>query len=304
MLFDPTRHETLQPLAWDEGACRAAIQAIVDDTERHFSPERYWPPHPRDIEPGDDLSVPGTSLYYGACGVIWALQHLQALGAARLSRDPADALDTLLERSHDWLASADNDEAASYMMGDTPILLLAQGRAPTAQRADQIAALIEGNLDHPSRELMWGAPGTMLAASFLHERDGGSALGRAVPALGAAAVGAARMVGAPRLRVLDAGPLRPPQHLPRRRARLRGHRQRADPRPPPARRRIVGGVAGLHRQHRAAHRDARRPAGELARRARRARGHDAAHAHAVLPRRAGFRRLPGRACPTPRSTSC
>ncbi len=172
MLFDPARHEALQPLAWDEGACRAAIQAIVDDTERHLSPERYWPLHPRDTEPGDDLSVPGTSLYYGACGVMWALQHLQAVGAARLARDPTDALDTLLERSHAWLASADNDEAASYMMGDTPILLLAQGRAPTAQRADQIAALIEGNLDHPSRELMWGAPGTMLAASFLHEHDG------------------------------------------------------------------------------------------------------------------------------------
>jgi hypothetical protein len=171
MLFDPARHEALQPLAWDEGACRAAIQAIVDDTERHFSPERYWPLHPRDTEPGDDLSVPGTSLYYGACGVMWALQHLQAVGAARLSRDPTDALDTLLERSHDWRAFADNDEAASYMMGDTPILLLAQGRAPTAQRADRIAALIEGNLDHPSRELMWGAPGTMLATSFLHERD-------------------------------------------------------------------------------------------------------------------------------------
>lgn len=172
MLFDPARHEALQPLAWDEGACRAAIQAIVDDTERHFSPERYWPLHPRDTEPGDELSVPGTSLYYGACGVIWALQHLQSLGAARLSRDPADALDTLLERSHAWLAAVDSRDFAAYLMGDLPILLLAQGRSSSAERADRLAALIEGNLDHPSRELMWGAPGTMLAASFLHDLDG------------------------------------------------------------------------------------------------------------------------------------
>lgn len=172
MLFDPTRHETLQPLAWDEGACRAAIQAIVDDTECHFSPERYWPPHPNDIEPGEDLSVPGTSLYFGACGVIWALRHLQSLGAARLSRDPAEDLDTLLERSHAWLAAVDGrDEVAAYLMGDLPILLLAQCRAPSAERVNRLAALIEGNLDHPSRELMWGAPGTMLAASFLHDLD-------------------------------------------------------------------------------------------------------------------------------------
>ena len=30
--------------------------------------------------------------------------------------------------------------------------------------------MIAGNLDHPARELMWGAPGTMLAALFLHQR--------------------------------------------------------------------------------------------------------------------------------------
>jgi hypothetical protein len=171
MLFDPTRHEALQTLAWDEGACRAAIQAIVDDTERRFSPTSYWPLHPRDVETGDDPSVPVTSLYYGACGVMWALRYLQSVGAARLSRDPADALDTLLERSHAWLASIDSEDFASWLMGDTPILLLAQGRAPTAERAGRLAALIEGNLDHPSRELMWGAPGTMLAASFLHQHD-------------------------------------------------------------------------------------------------------------------------------------
>ena len=171
MLFDPTRHEALPLIAWDEARCLAEIGRIVDDTERHFSPQRYWPPHPRDVETGDDASQPGTSLYFGACGVIWALQHLQAVGAARLSRHPAGALDTLLEHSHAWLASIDSRDFASYLMGDTPILLLAQGLAPTAERADRLAALIEGNLDHPSRELMWGAPGTMLAASFLHERD-------------------------------------------------------------------------------------------------------------------------------------
>jgi hypothetical protein len=57
-------------------------------------------------------------------------------------------------------------------MGDTPVLLMAQGLAPTPERADALAALIERNLDHPARELMWGAPGTMLAALFLHQRFG------------------------------------------------------------------------------------------------------------------------------------
>ncbi len=57
-------------------------------------------------------------------------------------------------------------------MGDTPILMLADGDEPRAARADALAALIEGNLDHPARELMWGSPGTLLAALFLHQRSG------------------------------------------------------------------------------------------------------------------------------------
>jgi hypothetical protein len=57
-------------------------------------------------------------------------------------------------------------------MGETPILLMQQGQRPTGERADRLAALIDGNVDHPARELLWGAPGTMLAALFLHRRDG------------------------------------------------------------------------------------------------------------------------------------
>ena len=55
-------------------------------------------------------------------------------------------------------------------MGDTPIELLAFGDRPDAERADRLAALIAGNLEHPAGELMWGSPGTLLATLFLHER--------------------------------------------------------------------------------------------------------------------------------------
>jgi hypothetical protein len=57
-------------------------------------------------------------------------------------------------------------------MGDLPILMQAHGHRPSAATAGQIAALIESNIDHPARELMWGSPGTLLAALFLHQRDG------------------------------------------------------------------------------------------------------------------------------------
>jgi Lanthionine synthetase C-like protein len=175
MLYDPARHEALQPTAWDQTQARAAIERIVRDTERRFSPERYWPLHPRDVDGDEDATQPATGLYYGACGVIWALHYLQSQGAARLLHDYSGELDALLLRNRATLKAMGSDAVASYFMGDTPILMLAQGLHPTAAHADALAALIEGNIDHPARELMWGAPGTLLAALFLHERSGNDA---------------------------------------------------------------------------------------------------------------------------------
>ncbi len=172
MLYDPTRHEALRPIPWDESQVRTVIQAVVTDTEQHFSPQRYWPVHPRDIYPGDDPSQLSTCLYDGACGVIWALHYLQDVGAAKLSRSYLDDLEPMLDHNRAWLKSLGRQEHAAYLMGDTPILMLAQGHQPSAALADRLAALIAGNLDHPARELMWGAPGTLLAALLLHQQTG------------------------------------------------------------------------------------------------------------------------------------
>lgn len=172
MLHEPDRHEALQSIAWDETRARETIARIAADTEARFSPELYWPAHPRDLEPDDDASAIATPLYHGAAGVMWALEYLQAVGAAALEGDPFADLDALLARNREWLATFGSRDFGSYLMGDTPILLMAYGRRPSAELADRLAALIEANLDHPARELMWGAPGTLLAALFLHERDG------------------------------------------------------------------------------------------------------------------------------------
>lgn len=172
MLYDPARHEPLRPIEWDEGRVRAVIADIVADTERAFSADQYWPLHPRDLDDGEEPQQRATCLYFGACGVIWGLEHLQSRGAVRLSRAYAQHLEPLLERNREWLKSGGTAGYASFMMGDTPILMMQYAREPTAARADAIAALIASNRDNPTRELMWGAPGTMLASLFLHERTG------------------------------------------------------------------------------------------------------------------------------------
>ena len=53
-MFDPARHEPLDIIPWDEDRVRACIGQIVDDAESRFTPQGWWPPHPRDLEPGED----------------------------------------------------------------------------------------------------------------------------------------------------------------------------------------------------------------------------------------------------------
>ena len=157
MLFEPERHERLSGAAWDAGRARAAIDEIVRDTHAHLDPRMWWPVHPRDVEPGD-ADVPSTTLHFGATGVIWALERLGA---------PVHAdLGALLEDNRTWLrANGYEHDTAAYLMGDTPIELL-------ARNDERLAELIAANREHPARELMWGSPGTMLAALFQHERTG------------------------------------------------------------------------------------------------------------------------------------
>ena len=170
MLFDSARHEPLLPIAWDEHRVRATIARIARDIEDRFSEDAYWPLHPLDVEDGDDPNLPATTLYGGACGVIWALHYLEAAGAIALARNYTSDLESLLTRNRTWLRSVGSREFASYLGGDLPILMLAFANTPTAELGECIAALIAGNVENPARELMWGSPGTMLAALFLYER--------------------------------------------------------------------------------------------------------------------------------------
>jgi len=172
MLHDPTRHEALNASPWDAAAAQAEIERIVATTVARFEAGGWWPIHPKDVD-GDDPDVPPTSLYFGAIGTVWAVHHLQAVDAAagRIRFD--ERFGELLERNRAWLATMSaGDSTAAYLMGDTPVLMMAQEQAPREERAQQLLALIDGNLDHPARELMWGSPGTMLAALFLARRFG------------------------------------------------------------------------------------------------------------------------------------
>ena len=122
MLYDPERHEPLRPGAWDEARAQAMIEQIVRNTEAWFSPETHWPFHSRDADGGK--TEPAYALYFGASGVVWALHYLQAVGAIELKRSYEDYVQSLPPLNRAWLASFGSTDFASYMMGDTGILLL------------------------------------------------------------------------------------------------------------------------------------------------------------------------------------
>lgn len=179
MLFDPAAHEPLTDREWSGSGARAAVAAIVADAEGAFDPDALWPAHPRDAEEGPLSEV--KSLYLGASGVVWALDELARRGAADLRRDWAATAVGLHER---YLAAPDFPEIVdgavpSLWMGETGILLLAHRLAPARWQEERLLACVRANADHPSRELMWGSPGTMLAAHAMHERTGTAEWARA-----------------------------------------------------------------------------------------------------------------------------
>ncbi len=162
------RHRPLVQDAWSESTVRAAIEDIASDAIAHFDPDGFWPAHPSD----DGTADGNTSFYMGAAGVIWALDYLRRVGAVSAAEDFRPVLPKLLERTiTDFKANTptDYEKHGSLLFGDMGAALLAMRLAPTSSLADLVFRRAEANNDLPIRELMWGMPGSMLAAIHMAE---------------------------------------------------------------------------------------------------------------------------------------
>ena len=61
----------------------------------------------------------------------------------------------------------------SLWMGEAGILLVAHTLSPAAWQEMRLLEAVRANVENPTWELMWGSPGTMLAAQVMYERTGG-----------------------------------------------------------------------------------------------------------------------------------
>jgi hypothetical protein len=164
VLYDEGAFERLADEPWDEARVRDGIAAIVADADAAFDPDALWPAHEWD---GWKAALPMKNLYVGAAGVVFALDHLRRRGYGETTLDlPAVALRALeLWRAEpDYMAGEALPEPpeSGLLTGETGILLVACGLGHRLE--DDLRSRIRANIANEAEDLMWGTPGTLVAA--------------------------------------------------------------------------------------------------------------------------------------------
>ena len=168
MLYEPAQFEPLTDEPWDPARVEDAIAAIVSDADAAFELDALWPAHDWD---GWQAPLPMKNLYVGAAGVIWGLDALRRRHAETSLDLAGAALQTLeLERAEpDFMAGETHSHPAALLRGETGPLLIAFRLARDPALADDLHTLVRANVDNPTDDVMWGAPGTLLAALAMGE---------------------------------------------------------------------------------------------------------------------------------------
>lgn len=171
MLFRPEAFEPLTETAWNETRVRGQLQAIADAADDAFHPQTLWPAHEDDV--WGAATPPLKSLFDGAAGVVFALDALSRRAGIDVRTDLVRAIERALE-----LATVGSDLASlegvpepresALLAGETGILLTAWSLAPRATIADRLLARVRANQSNEANELVWGIPGTLLAARTMY----------------------------------------------------------------------------------------------------------------------------------------
>jgi hypothetical protein len=175
VLYRPEAFEPLTETAWHEGRVRDRVRAIVADTDDALrGPRLLWRADDWDRWQG---TSPMKNLYVGAAGVLWALDQLRKRGHAEAQLDLADIGRRALARFRE---KSDLPKAmklpvpreSALLAGETGILLVAWRLDPADELADDLHARVRANVDNEADEIMWGSPGTLIAARAMLEWTG------------------------------------------------------------------------------------------------------------------------------------
>jgi hypothetical protein len=175
VLYRPDAFEPLTDERWDENRVRGAIGEVVADTDDALrGPKLLWRADDWDSW---HATSPMKTLYVGAAGVLLALDELRRRGHAETRLDLAElALRTLeLNRARPDLTKGiplPEPPESALLCGETGILLVAWRLAPSAELADGLYSRVRANVDNEAEEVMWGSPGTLIAARAMLDWTG------------------------------------------------------------------------------------------------------------------------------------
>lgn len=150
MLFEKERHVTLEERKWNESIVRCSIREIIDSTIQTYSETNLWSKEAR------------KSLYFGATGTLWGLIKVSDFLEVKLPFRFRETTELLYST---YLKSPDTKEVVpSFFLGESGILLLKLKYHYNKKDADRLYKICHENIQNPTLETLWGAPGTMLAA--------------------------------------------------------------------------------------------------------------------------------------------
>jgi hypothetical protein len=163
-MIEYARHVPLRFDPWSESDVSAAIDDIVADGLEHFDCERFWLAHPLDERVADGH----TSFYFGATGMIWAIDYLGRVGATKKRFDFRPFLPQLMDANRaEQPRYQDYAAHGSLLVGDLGTALMVMRLDPDPAIADLVYARANANTSLPVRELMWGTPGSMIACTHM-----------------------------------------------------------------------------------------------------------------------------------------
>jgi lantibiotic modifying enzyme len=174
VLYRPEAFEPLSDASWDDARVRDGIRRIVEDTDSAYRNRRlFWPADEWDRW---QATSPMKNLYVGTAGVLFALDELRRRGDTETRLDLAELalrnLELFRERPDFMKIKLPEPKESSLLCGETGILLVAFRLAPSAGLADELHARVRANESNEVSSVMWGTPGTLLAARTMLEWTG------------------------------------------------------------------------------------------------------------------------------------
>ncbi len=167
-MYDPAEHEPLTDDAFDRDAAQAFIVETVRIVETRYDPDSGWPLHPED-DYGEPVGSLGCGVYFGTAGSLWALARLAERYGIDLQIDPAREIVRCDER---FASFSDDERFPSYLMGLVGVAFVRYLLTNDAEALDRCMTAAAANVGNPTRENLWGSPGTVVPALLLRERDG------------------------------------------------------------------------------------------------------------------------------------